>query len=807
MKIKKLLLAAVVTAIALPPSGSFAQGLALEEIVVTARKRDENIYEIPVSVSSFNQQTLDRAGIYQIDELSALTAGMDYEATTATGGRSNPALRFRGMNQQIITPSTQVGALFWDGSYMGAGGAIVPVGDLERVEVIKGPQTAYFGRNTFTGAVNYIPRMPNMEEWEGNASYSWSPSQHDEHNIQAAVGGPLGDSGLGIRLWAGYDQDGGDFDTQDGEAYAVFKAASVMGTLAYDNGENLRMKVSGYLVNAENNGTSAGIGSLGPDGTASGSCGITYTGNYFNPATGELTPFTRPINDYPGNTFCGNYPNGENIVMPLTVRPVAAQAFLGGPARIAMMSNLHPLLAKYNLLEDCGGRLCGNDNTRRIQFGLEYDISDHEVSFKASRAATGSQDVRDFWFGVMNVPGTVFIVGLNLYSRETFFEGRLTSPQDQAFRYSVGVSDYSLRYRNGRSPTGGQLTPGTYPDVDFQDSTTTAIFGSIDYDFSDALTLSLEARYTDEKSTAILQGNPNRACGASPVCNEVNEYDDFIPRVILSYQPYEGATVYGSYSYSSLLGVATQAAFINQVAPQVIPADQVAALGLYTEPQENVQYELGWKQILDNWAFTFAIFHADWKNQPFASVILLPTGGTTAYRGPGDSKYKGFDFEFQGQPTDWLQLAGTLAYTDTEMTNFSSRGSNEFAVLGSGGLSVLNNGNKARNIPAWTASLSPTILGSVGDRDWFFRTDFSYHAKTWADYSQFNRAPDRFRINARAGINLTDMTAIEIWAKNLTNNKTLGLSGGTTSGPRGSRKAFQEPYQRREVGIRVKADF
>ena len=141
------------------------------------------------------------------------------------------------------------------------------------------------------------------------------------------------------------------------------------------------------------------------------------------------------------------------------------------------------------------------------------------------------------------------------------------------------------------------------------------------------------------------------------------------------------------------------------------------------------------------------------------------------------------------------------------MTNFSSRGSNEFAVLGSGGLSVDNSGNKARNIPAWTASLSPTILGSVGERDYFIRTDFTYHSKTWADYSQFNRAPDRFRINARAGIDLTAGTSLELAVKNLTNNKTLGLSGGTTSGPGGSRKAFQEPWQKREVSVRIKASF
>ena len=307
---------------------------------------------------------------------------------------------------------------------------------------------------------------------------------------------------------------------------------------------------------------------------------------------------------------------------------------------------------------------------------------------------------------------------------------------------------------------------------------------------------------------AVLEGNPSGDCGGfSPVCGARNEYTDFIPRVILSYQPFEGATTYFSYSYSSLLGVATQAGFVNSVAPDVIPAEQLAVLGLYTAPQENTQYEFGWKQQTQNWAFTAAVYYIDWENQPFASVILLPTGGTTSYRGPGNSKYKGFDLEAQGNLTDWFSIRGTLTYVDAIMESFSSRGSNESALLGSGVLSVVNDGNVARNTPAWTVSLSPTILSEFAGRELFFRTDFFYESPKWADYSEWNRTKSMFRINARVGIDLTDNSTLEVFGTNLTDNKVLPNTNGTTTGPGGNRKVFTAGYPKREYGVRVRASF
>ena len=803
MRMRNLTSAALMAALALPVGGALAQ--ELEEIVVTARKREENIYEIPVSVSAFSQEQIDQAGIGDFYELSKFIPGLDFHGVTATAGRVNPQIRIRGMNQQIITPSTQVGALFWDGSYIAAGGGVMPITDVERVEVIKGPQTAYFGRNTFSGAVNYIPRLPG-DEWETDLTLQYSPSQHEEYIVSVGIGGPLSET-VGLRLYAGYEQNAGDFDFQDGTPFGVQQDLTFNGTLTFEASESFRLKLTGYYVDAEDGGVNGGVNSA-LHGTPAGECDTVYTGEYLNPVTRQTTPFTRDMSMLPFASWCGDFPDGEHLVFGITRTPEGnfpgGQIF-GGRS----LDELHPLLREYDILKDPPGKLGGFNRTYRVQLSGEYDAGEHTLSFQASRADTGTLNYVDFWYGVPSIPGTAFVLGNQIAVQETYFEARISSPQDRRLRYLIGISNYDQRYRLGNTPTVAQLDPGAAvgATVDFQDNTTTALFGSVDYDLTDQLTVSVEARYADEESLAVLFGNPNGECSFDPICNERNGYTDVMPRAIISYKPFDGATAYFSYSYSSLLGVATQAGFVNSVAPEVIPADQLDALGLYTSPQENTQFEAGWKQQMDNWALTAAVYWIDWKNQPFASVILLPTGGTTSYRGPGNSKYKGFDLEAEGNLSDWFRIRAAVTYVDAIMESFSSRGSNESALLGSGALSVVNDGNVARNTPTWTAAISPTILSEFAGRDWFFRTDFFYESAKWADYSEWNRTDSLFRINFRMGTSLTDNSSIEFFGTNLTENKVLPNTNGTTTGPGGARKVFTAAYPKREFGLRLKATF
>ena len=797
MKSTHTRLAYVLMASVAMPTFAIAQQIKIEEIVVTARKRDESLLEIPLSVSAFSQEMLDRAGIDNAQDLSDFVSGLDFRSTSTSSGRATPDIRFRGMIQQIISPTTQVGALFWDGSYVGGGGGFVPLGDLETVEVIKGPQAAYFGRNTFSGAINYIPKRPG-DEWEGKMSVSFSPSDHNEVNINGAVGGPITEK-VGVRVWGGYDRDGGDYSFDDGQPFGQTRDRSLSGMLTFNPSDDLRFKFSGYQVRADDTTFNAAVLSR----EAPGSCQKTFAGTLLNAATGQRTPYTFDLRTLRINIFCDRLPEVINPEFPISRYPTAAQLSNGATGGFAGLSNINPRSEKYGIIRKPDGGLGGFHQTYRLQFGAEYDVGDHTLTATVSRANTGTTTRIDAFNGASNVPNTqlVFAIGNEIAIREFYYEARLSSPQDQRLRYNVGVSDYNQHYYAFVDPSR------PFP-IDRQRNTTFAVFASADYDILDNLTLSAEGRYSKETNIAIENGDPRLKCGLLYICDQKNDFKDVIPRFILNYKPYDGTTLYASYSYSSLLGVATQAAFISSIAPNIIPPSQVAALGNFTPPQKNVQYEIGWKQKGDTWNATLALYDTDWKNQPFAALIFVPGGaGTSAYRGPGHSVYRGIDFEGNWQATDWLLLSGQLGYNDGKMKTFSSRGTLEQVVLNSGTSSVVADGNPIRYNIKWTGSFSPTIQGEIGERQWYVRSDVVYTGKSYADYSNFNTIGSSKKVNLRAGIDVREGTLIEVYGTNIFQDKQLPSGSTTTTAVNNNREVVLPIINRRDIGVKVTAKF
>ena len=471
------------------PTTSWAQDITLEEIVVTARKRDESIFEIPVSVSAFSEGMLRQAGIENAQDLSNYTPGLDFQQVDF-GGRNTPNIRVRGMIQQVITPSTQIGALFWDGSYIGGGGSIVPLGGLERVEVIKGPQTAYFGRNTFAGAINYIPKRPG-DEWEGNVSASFSPTDHNEYDVNAGISGPIG-SRVGVSLWAGYSRNGGDFSYSDGGPFAQFKDKSFNGTVTYEPTDDLSFRLTGYRTKADDTGTGVAVDFTTP----AGACNIQYRGVAVNGLTGVETPFSKDLSTLTFGSFCGRFPSSPTLITPATRFPTTAQ-LVNGALGVPALSAVNARSEKYGIIRTPKGGLGGYNQTYRIQLHGDYDFADHTLSVIASRANTGTLTRQDQFFGL---PRPALMVGLEQATRELYYEARVASPQDQGFRYLAGVSAYNQHYNLFSDPARAPQ------QVDRQRSVTEGVFGSFDYDFANNFTLSVEGRYTEEKLTAIEQG-------------------------------------------------------------------------------------------------------------------------------------------------------------------------------------------------------------------------------------------------------------------------------------------------------------
>ena len=185
-------------------------GAQVGEVVVTARKREERLIDVPIAIVAFTQARIEAAGLQNLDDVARFTPGFTFsdQAVTGRNDRSfQTGLVIRGMASNSNLATRQTAQLFVDGAPF-PGGGLRGIEDIERVEVIKGPQSAYFGRATFAGAVNVISRRPAMT-W--GARVFGEAARYDSYQIGGSVEGPLVADRLAARISGQIDDRGGQY--------------------------------------------------------------------------------------------------------------------------------------------------------------------------------------------------------------------------------------------------------------------------------------------------------------------------------------------------------------------------------------------------------------------------------------------------------------------------------------------------------------------------------------------------------------------------------------------------------------------
>lgn len=787
----------------------------LDVIYVTARKRQETQIEVPISVKAFSQDDLDKRGIQAAAELSDYVVGYKFEpiGTGGQAGRAAPAVRFRGVGVQVgLAGSASAGALFWDGAFVAQGIGVVPLVDLQQTEVIKGPQTAFFGRNTFAGAVNFIPAEPTDElsvRVRGQAS---ATDVQAGYNFNAIVSGPITDK-IGARIVLSTEKRPGVIDFQDGTALGEEKTSAILGSLKFDLSENTVFKASGYFVDSED--TSA-LGSV--EGTVgAGECNRTYSGIVRDIATGEeIQSFTTDISQSTRDgIFCGSIPdwdpNSPNTFTPITSgAPTAGIAAGGFP-----VSQVLPDQFGGGFIDGPDG-LGNTYQTWRAHLSGEHELGGgHTINGFVSFGSNQNWGVFDNTYGRGGpdftnffAPVDIFYTGFIRESDDMSAELRFTSNQDGRLRYMVGVNYFkedTLNFNIGQQ----QLA--------VLESKVLGVFGSVDFDITEEITFSAEGRFQSDKLDEVFNDNIN-SFETSTAAPQRQEYNKFMPRVIVQYQP-EGLNlnVYGSWSVSYLQGTTTEVVGFNNNpgVPEVdnLPVDEI---GIFTPTQKMNAFEIGLKhQPFDNFQYSISAYYMDWANQTFFQLSPFPVFANVNLA--GDSKYKGIEVEARYQPTDWLVLQGGYNYVDGEFTDFVGAGSVGSQILNPalGGLgsraAISSNGNKIRYIPAHEANVSADFnLESVTGIESFFRADLLYTGSFFIDNFEWNKVDAAARVNIRAGANITEYLQVEVFGNNIFDNRRFQTNGGTTSGAFGSgvaRRAFGVPVRGDEWGIRFTASF
>lgn len=224
-------------------TGGVAQA-ALEEVVVTAQRREQNLQDVGISVTAFSEEMVRNMGFENTVDVTQMTPNLNYTTPQADSSQVNFFLRGVGLNDFADAQENPV-AVYVDDVYKPAmGGLALQLFDIQRIEVLRGPQGALFGRNSTGGVIHYVTKRPSdVFDAYADASYG----DYDQVKAEGAVGGPLADGVMG-RLSLGYNHHDGwtknrtpgvqDFNGADsiaGRAQLLFEPSDDLSVLLSGN--------------------------------------------------------------------------------------------------------------------------------------------------------------------------------------------------------------------------------------------------------------------------------------------------------------------------------------------------------------------------------------------------------------------------------------------------------------------------------------------------------------------------------------------------------------------------------------------
>ncbi len=505
------------------------QAQQLEEIVVTAQRREQSLQDVPVSLQTFTGDDMTRQGFDTLESLSTYAPGLVIKAWSEEQG-----LILRGAGTQSKNLGIEQGVpTFIDGIHMGRGSQVLSSYlDVQRVEVLKGPQPVFFGQNAAAGALNIETRKPG-NEWEGTLSGDFG--RFGKKSVEGAFGGPITDT-FGVRVAAKYYRfDGFLRDYFTGKKFPEREYKTFRITTQWAPTDNFEATFK-YEVSDNDLGPRAQPVLLESRGNLAEA---KLTHGLSSPITGILSANVPPVNQKVGeftrtgilyDTFLNprvesdlreaaglprlTEASGSNsgIVMDMTqcFREGGLQVFRGGDALVgggtvvgpSGSAGIRPVLDYYDNcdMKDRSGSKPWHsilDLTYRLDKGIEL----------TSKTAFSSQE---FWNSPYNSGGGAFIT--NARQRGEFFgqwseEFRVSSPTGGTIEWMAGLywqknnlEAWSDAYRsNSRNPIRSSRT--------FEDAKWLSGFAAVTFNFYEQFSLDVGARYTDISKTG---GGTNR---------------------------------------------------------------------------------------------------------------------------------------------------------------------------------------------------------------------------------------------------------------------------------------------------------
>ncbi|MBP01423.1 MAG: hypothetical protein CMM25_01235, partial [Rhodospirillaceae bacterium] len=768
------------------PIGAQAQ-MSLEEIVVTARKRNESLQEIPVAITAFTAGQMEAIGASNLMDISKFTSGLEFNAQAVSEpGRVYTAIRFRGLGSEIKEPFGQVGSAFLDGIYMPGGVSSLGTENFERVEVVKGPSSAWLGRSTFAGAVNFITKNPSTTEYSGRVSTKFA--EDGTYDVSLSHEGPIVEDKLAYRASVRGYGTSGQYSASDGGELGNERTDTAMVTFVATPNDRLSMKLNAMYSEDKDSAPaqafiSGPLGLRGNNTTNLTNCLATRT-------AGQTRANGLPLTDF----VCGKIPElGDPNVASIIDSTTTVSA-----DQINFWNNVVPEFPGAPYIDQVGIRR----ESMRLSFNGDYDLDasgffeGSSLSLLAGYSKENSVFIRDFDLTPVN----------NWLSRDPSrnivkqLEVRFNSSEDNDLKVMVGASyfdgGFQATFQGGEVVVGGDggltvpipgfdldtviggvfdgVCPCLFPPLTIgpeNGGKTKGIFGSIGYQITEQFSVDLEWRYQKDKVTVILPGATDLSGFPAPVAvfgtgngaELGQEFNKFLPRVTLQYQPTDETNLWGTFSRGNTPGY-FNADIVNRPAADIALVQAQIATDVFVGEEELDNYELGWKQsLMDNRVnFSLVAYYMEWKNQKTrtGATIDRPNGTQIAANlviGGFSTEFKGIEFEGSAAVSENLTMDWSLNYADAEFKNFDCGFTDDYyAPDATGRLSC--DGNAPVQFPNKSGAIAATWNDSfTADWDYFVRWDVSYKSKRYADEANFAYVGSQVLSNLRIGFTKDDL--------------------------------------------------
>lgn len=673
-------------------TGEAATSTGLSEIIVTARRRSENLQNVPIAVSAFNSDTLKARGVSDTIQLANSVPNVVFQSTSSFSGASSTFQGFvRGIGQSDFAVNTDPGVgIYIDGVYIARTvGAVTDLLDIASVEVLKGPQGTLFGRNTIGGAVNITTRDPGKEfAFRGMIQYG----RFNQINTGGTVDVPISDNLGGIFSFVTHARDG----YQD---RIVFPGGA--GTTGAQLGQILVSdKNSGGKPGAENNQTLRGKLRY-----QSGALTATLTGDYsrIRDAAPPITLLRADLD--PVNSLSALY-NGCTLgLAPQALCGVSAYLPYGVNADANPNNNL-PLYDNRFVTGDkdktyATGANYSNMNAWGAALTLSYELSPtltakSITAYRELKAKFGA----DVDASPLDIDQTTFSIDQNQFSQELQLSGKAFG----ALSFTLGgyyFREYALQ--TDFVPLGQGLLQIFGPNT--QRTKNAAVFGEASFAVTPRFNIVLGGRYTDEvKRLNLDQQNltdffdlllPAAAFPRAdhhylgPAGTQKLHFNNFSIRAGVNYKVTDDTLAYFTFSQGFKSG-----GFTTRLTAPYNPnfAANSALKSLIFQPEKNNLYEIGLKnELFDKRVrLNLAAFWNDYTD----IQVVVQRGITPANENAAQGRIRGFEGELDALVMPRLRLGASVGYLDAKYTKL------DFPA----GAAPFGLNARFQNTPEWTLS-------------------------------------------------------------------------------------------------------